>query len=780
MARQSKRAPDDNASIAVERVDLQPAPAPSIRRSAITVGSVNDPAEAEADRLADRALSLAASYGTPAAGAAASAAIVDGGRVQRSAASGIDGLSVDSSAISAARSGGASLDDATRSKLEAGFGTDLGAVRVHTGPQAAGIARDIQARAFTHGNDVFFGKGEYRPDTPDGQHVLAHEVAHTVQNSGSGDTAHRFPATWNTSPVPWGPMTSSVFRPGEGASGGVYILTSNDNAGPVKKAVVKPVFGSNALGKETGQQLQFSDVALAKLLGLRAPESKIVKGGSEFKDLVNVCKPHQPAPLPGETVQQLADAESFVVMSEVPNGTSIASLADKAPTNKQASADLYRTVFDPMFLSELGRLCIGDLMLGNQDRIVLGAMNLGNVMLSMQDGRGQLAAIDTTAKLPKAVAPKDWVGAGGSIGGFNTNKSAMAKGPGDVLDGFFEVLVSRLENGTPADAGSNPTWQLIQTVYKNNRDRFLSDFDYGWNDALITALSLADDQKRLDSLTEGYDDEDVTSSTLKANLAYLGAHAEGKSHGESIGRSIAITASAWVSSLDSARLVPSGSDELAAKQVGVPTGKVIDAEVVPMPSLPLGKHFTYLANGHGGPLSERDYASFDKFATRITNARGEISQSVSATKERRSKPFGPKVALPRNRGVVSEYVVHSAAMAAGGSRMADAAAYTARLAEDAQPLLTADYRGNEAAPVKQFLTRLGASVPVLATEITAYRRQLTQAVATIPKTKHGDAKALAAAITNIDVYLDKAVEGLSAVKDMKLQRMAAAIKAQPR
>jgi hypothetical protein len=437
-------------------------------------------------------------------------------------------------------------------------------------------------------------------------------------------------------------------------------------------------------------------------------------------------------------------------------------------------------VFDPTFLSELGRLCIGDLMLGNQDRIVLGAMNLGNVMLSMQDGRGRLAAIDTTAKLPKAVSPRDWVSAGGALGGFNTNKSAMAKGPSDILDGFFEVLVSRIKNGTPADAGSNPTWQLIETVYKNHRDRFLSDFDYGWNDALITALSLAEDQKRLDGVTAGYDDEDVTATTLKANLAYLGAHAEGKSHDQSVGRSIAITAAGWVASLDNDRLVPSGSDILAAKQVGTPTGKVVKAEVVPMPSLPLGKHFKYLANDYGNPLSEQDAASFGKFADRITTAESEIDQSVTETKERRSKPFGPKVAVPRNRSLVSHYVAHSTAMAAGGSRIADAAAYTASLADEAQPLLTADYRGNEAAPVKQFLTRLGASVPVLAMKITAYRRQLTNAVATLPKTNHADKKALTVAITNIDEYLDKATLRLSTVKDMKLQRMAAAIKAQPR
>jgi len=765
--------------IDVEHVERKRDDDTAAPRSAITVGSVHDPAEAEADRLADRALALADDYSAEDAGDS-TGGLTSSASVRRRSTHDVDGLSVEPAALRAARTRGSALDDSTRSRLEQGFGTDLGGVRVHTGKKAAQLATDIHARAFTHGNDVFFGAGQYRPGTPAGDHVLAHEVAHTVQNSGGEGPAHRFPATWHTSPVPWSPMTASVFRPGEGASGGVYILTSKDAAGPVKKAVVKPVFGSNALGKETGQQLQFSDVALVKLLGLRAPDSKIVTPGTEFENLVEVCKPHQPPPLEGEEVQHLADAESFVVMSEVPDGISIASLADKAPTDQRAGADLYRTVFDPVFLGELGRLCIGDLMLGNQDRMMLGAMNLGNVMLSMQNGRGELAAIDTTAVLPKTVAPRDWVKYGGGVLGLNSNQTAMAQGPGPILDGFFEVLVRRLHKGTPADAGPNPTWKLIEDVYKNHRDRVLSDFDFGWNDALITALTLADDQQRLEQVTAGYDDDDITSTTLGANLAYLGAQAEGKSHADSIGRSIAITASAWVSSLDDARLVPPASDALAAKQIAAPTGKVVDAEVVPMPSLPTGRHFTHLANQHGLPLLERDYTSFGKFATHITKARSEIGQSVTATKQKRSRPFGPKVALPRNRSVISHYVAHSTAMAAGGSRMADAAAYTARLATDAQPLITADYRGNEAAPVKQLLTRLGASVPVLAVEITAYRRQLANAAATIPKTKHADTEELATAITRVDAYLDKAVAKLSTVKDMKLQRVAAGITAQPR
>jgi len=65
--------------------------------------------------------------------------------------------------------------------LEARFRTDLGAVRVHTGPQAAQRSRELNARAFTTGQDIYFGEGRYQPETAEGLELIAHEVTHTVQ-----------------------------------------------------------------------------------------------------------------------------------------------------------------------------------------------------------------------------------------------------------------------------------------------------------------------------------------------------------------------------------------------------------------------------------------------------------------------------------------------------------------------------------------------------------------------------------------------------------------------
>ena len=78
-------------------------------------------------------------------------------------------------------SGGAPLDRETRRFFEPRFGIDLCHVRVHTGVDAAGSARSVRARAYTIGHDVVFGTGEWSPATTVGKHLLAHELAHVVQ-----------------------------------------------------------------------------------------------------------------------------------------------------------------------------------------------------------------------------------------------------------------------------------------------------------------------------------------------------------------------------------------------------------------------------------------------------------------------------------------------------------------------------------------------------------------------------------------------------------------------
>ena len=81
---------------------------------------------------------------------------------------------------------GRPLDGGVRSHVEAAYGHDLSQVRVHTDAQAGELSEKLAARAFTVGRDIAFGPGEYRPGTPIGDALIAHELAHVIQQSGAG------------------------------------------------------------------------------------------------------------------------------------------------------------------------------------------------------------------------------------------------------------------------------------------------------------------------------------------------------------------------------------------------------------------------------------------------------------------------------------------------------------------------------------------------------------------------------------------------------------------
>jgi hypothetical protein len=80
---------------------------------------------------------------------------------------------------------GAPLDDGVRADLEPRFGHDFSQVRVHADTSAAASAQAVGAHAYTVGNHIAFAAGSYAPDTPDGRKLIAHELTHVVQQSGT-------------------------------------------------------------------------------------------------------------------------------------------------------------------------------------------------------------------------------------------------------------------------------------------------------------------------------------------------------------------------------------------------------------------------------------------------------------------------------------------------------------------------------------------------------------------------------------------------------------------
>jgi hypothetical protein len=83
------------------------------------------------------------------------------------------------------RSPGRPLIPAMRRDLESRFDHNLADVRVHTDGQAAKLAQDLNAHAFTRGRNIYFGTGKFKPETAGGAELLSHELAHVVQGGRS-------------------------------------------------------------------------------------------------------------------------------------------------------------------------------------------------------------------------------------------------------------------------------------------------------------------------------------------------------------------------------------------------------------------------------------------------------------------------------------------------------------------------------------------------------------------------------------------------------------------
>jgi len=88
-------------------------------------------------------------------------------------------------AISSLSGGGRPLSNSERSFFEPRFCADFSGVRIHSGSQAGELAQALQAKAFSVGRDVCFGKGQYAPGTSEGRNLLAHELTHVLQQNAN-------------------------------------------------------------------------------------------------------------------------------------------------------------------------------------------------------------------------------------------------------------------------------------------------------------------------------------------------------------------------------------------------------------------------------------------------------------------------------------------------------------------------------------------------------------------------------------------------------------------
>jgi hypothetical protein len=186
-AREAPRGPSWDFS----KIPIFPPNRPNGRQSGrtkLTVGRADDPLEHEADRVADQVMRMPKPNISIAAGLP---------QISRKFAPWEEEAQTARVTLAEApaivhevvRSPGHPLSAATRAYFEPRFGRDFSQVRVHSDARAAESARRVDAIAYAVNQDVVFGTGQYRPDSASGRHLLAHELAHTVQQRNASEQA---------------------------------------------------------------------------------------------------------------------------------------------------------------------------------------------------------------------------------------------------------------------------------------------------------------------------------------------------------------------------------------------------------------------------------------------------------------------------------------------------------------------------------------------------------------------------------------------------------------
>jgi|GEM_PF-5610466 len=152
-------------------------------KSSLEIGAPDDPHEREADAVAQKVVN----------GEDAQAKIIsassgiqmkedEGSLMAKSDGGTLTGTNQLQAKLDSSKGGGQTLDDTTKNEMGGKMGADLSDVKIHTDSRANEMSEGINAKAFTHGQDIYFKDGNFDTGSKDGKELLAHELAHTQQN----------------------------------------------------------------------------------------------------------------------------------------------------------------------------------------------------------------------------------------------------------------------------------------------------------------------------------------------------------------------------------------------------------------------------------------------------------------------------------------------------------------------------------------------------------------------------------------------------------------------
>jgi len=226
----------------------------------LKVNKPGDVYEREADRISDQVLA------TP-----KPAPVSGGPGIQRVVAQPVAETAVAPASVDRAlASAGEPLDPTIQREMEGRFGFDFSRVRVHTSPAAEQSARDVNARAYTVGNNLVFGAGEFKPDTRQGRRLLAHELTHVAQQFLSGANVVRRSNGFEDEPtfVEEEPTPTTVWEPRGHVERGGQRIPGNQARGEIDTAKPRgPTPGGGGGGAAGGGAAGAGAVEGASVLG---------------------------------------------------------------------------------------------------------------------------------------------------------------------------------------------------------------------------------------------------------------------------------------------------------------------------------------------------------------------------------------------------------------------------------------------------------------------------------------------------------------------------------
>ena len=234
------------------------------------------------------------------------------GTLQRAALNNAPTTAIPSVVNEVVASAGLPLDLTTRAFMEPRFGHDFSQVRVHTDRKAVQSAHAVNALAYTVGNNIVFGARQYSPHSPDGQHLLAHELTHVVQQAGSTQSVpNRIEPANSSTENEAERVATRVLKHGE---------QQNPDAGPEKIKRVSlgvsrtPIFGAGCTSEYDRcriiEPLKAANQLLDRVLAELPPLANGSVTQGRIVDLLNVHF-HDPSNVAGRATIVLANFQAI-------------------------------------------------------------------------------------------------------------------------------------------------------------------------------------------------------------------------------------------------------------------------------------------------------------------------------------------------------------------------------------------------------------------------------------------------------------------------------------